>query len=129
MSMDDYEPEVSCYHYCRGHDGRLIDVDVARQNGRIVPRFPLSITEPALPQDDEESEEYQELVEEVCQNLNEVERRTWLRILDGRSILDIAQEEHVSRPAVYDRVRRMVRKNDYCAIWWQLRQATGRGAR
>jgi len=122
------ESEVSFYRYCRGHDGKLVAVDVARQNGRVVPRFSPSITEPALPHDEEESEEYRELVEEVCQNLNPTERRTWLQILDGRSLLDIAEEEGVSRAAIYERIRGnskgqggMIRKNDYCAIWWRLK--------
>jgi hypothetical protein len=37
-------------------------------------------------------------------NLNEVEQRTWRRLLSGASINAIANEEGVSRSAVYARI-------------------------
>ena len=114
------ESEVLYFRYYRTFEGSLAPVDVARRNGRAVPRFHPSVTDHST-SSDEESAEYQELVNEVCQHLNEVEQRTWLRIIDGRSILDIASEEGVSRPAIYDRIKRMVAKNEYCAIWWRLK--------
>jgi len=120
MNSDEYE--VSYFRYCHSLIGALEPIDVARRNGRLVPCFPQSLI--AGPPGDtaaEESAEYRQLVEEVCQNLNKIERRTWLRILEGRPILDVAIEEHVSRTAIYDRIRRMVEKNAYCAIWWQLK--------
>lgn len=112
--------ETTFFRYCRDHNGKLVPLDVARRNKCLVPRFHPSITDPHSPQDAEESSEYQELVEEVSQNLNPVERRTWLKILDGQSIREIAKEEGVSRQAIYDRIRRMVKKNQYCAIWWRI---------
>ena len=115
--------ETSYFRRCRRLDGGIEEVDVARRNRRRVPRFHPSITEAPEAQA-EESAEYRELVDEVCENLNETERRTWLRIIDGRSILDVAEEEGVSRPAVYDRLRRMVKKNRYVAIWWRLKNKT-----
>lgn len=118
--------ELNYFRYCRNIEGRLVPIDLAVQNGRVVPRFERSLFEPAIT-DDEESNEYVELVEEVSQNLNHIERCTWLRILDGISILDIAAEDKVSRAAIYDRLNRMVRKNDYVAIWWERRKKANRG--
>ena len=117
---DDFDSETSYFRYVRRLDGRLESVDLARRNGRLLPRFHPSVTEPET-QDREESAEYRELVEEVSQELNEIERATWLKILDERSILEIAEEDGVSRAAIYDRIRRMVKKNDYVAIWWRLK--------
>ena len=125
--MDDYRSEITYFRYCRTLDGRLEPVDTARQNGRVVPRFPRSITEPP-PSDETETAEYRELVEEVSENLNAVERGTWLRILDHQPILEIAKEDGVTRAAIYDRIHRMVEKNEYCAIWWRLKNKVNQHA-
>ena len=77
--------------------------------------------EPPPPLETDETLEFQELVEEICHNLNPMERRTWLRLLDGLSIFELAKEESVSRAAIHDRLRRMTKKNDYVAIWWRLK--------
>jgi DNA-directed RNA polymerase specialized sigma24 family protein len=116
--------ETSYFRYVRRLDGTLEPVDLARRNGRLAPRFHPSVTEPEMQSTGEESPEYRELVEEVSRSLNEIERRTWLKILDGRSILDIADEEGVSRAAIYDRISRMVSKNAYCQIWWRHKNKT-----
>jgi len=110
-----WDSEVSYFRYCRDHSGNLVPVDLARRNGRLVPRFPPSMTEPATP-DEGESDEYGELVAEVTQKLTPVQSRTFLRLADGASILEIAKEENVSRAAIYDRIKRMIRRNAYCAI-------------
>lgn len=102
-------------------DGTVEQVGLIRRNRRPELQFPPAIIEFPLYDDAEETPEYRELLDEVCQGLNEIERRTWLRIIDGRSILDIAGEDGVSRTAIYDRIRRMVEKNSYCAIWWRLK--------
>lgn len=114
--MDRYDSETSYFRYIRKHDGTQVPIDLARRNGRLVPRFDPSVTEPAPRTPDAESVEFKELVEEVSQNLTGTERRTWLRILDGRSILDIAEEDGVSRAAIYCRIRHMIENNPYCAI-------------
>jgi len=121
FKQDDFESETSYFRYVRLLDGRLEPVDLARRNGRAVPRFHPSVTEPQADPPGEDSAEYQELVTEVSQDLTEIERCTWMKILDERSIHEIAEEEGVSRAAVYDRIRRMVKKNDYVAIWWRLK--------
>ncbi len=119
--MDGLNYETSYFRYCRRFDGTLEPVDVAKRNGRLVPRFPPSVVEADPQIGSEDSAEYRELLEEVCQNLNDIERRTWLRILDKIPILEIAEEDKVTRAAIYDRLRRMVAKNDYVAIWWRLK--------
>lgn len=114
--MDQSDYETTYFRYVRKLDGSLEPVDLARRNGRLVPRFHPSVTEPEGRSADAETSDFQELVEEVSQNLTETERRTWLRILDGRSILDIAEEDGVSRAAVYCRIHHMIAHNPYCAI-------------
>jgi hypothetical protein len=112
---------IGSFHCCCSLDGATHDVSFYRQNGRLVPRIdPALLTFPSL--EPEASNDYAELVEEVCQNLTVIERRTWLLILDGWSISRIAEEEQVSRPAVYSRLRSMARRNPYVPIWWRLRQ-------
>ena len=110
-----WEAEVTYFRYCRDHSGNLVPVDLARRNGRLVPRFPPSMTAAAAPEEGE-SDEYGELVAEVTEKLTPVQSRTFLRLADGASILEIAKEENVSRAAIYDRIKRMIRRNAYCAI-------------
>jgi hypothetical protein len=119
--MDTPDYDTHYFRYCRRLDGSLEPIDLAKRNQRRVPRFHPSVIE-APESEPEESAEYRELVEEVSQNLNAVERRTWLKIIDGRSTLDIAAEDGVSRAAVYCRLKAMVRKNAYVAIWWRLKK-------
>lgn len=61
-------------------------------------------------------------------HLTAIERRTWRRILEGRSISDIAREDSVSHAAIYARIRGrghptggMVAKNPWVALWWARR--------
>jgi hypothetical protein len=129
--MDTEANETLYFRYCRTLDGSLVAIDTARQNGRLVPRFSPNQFEP-LP--DDSSSELDELVVEVCQNLSSIERRTWLQIIDGLTIVDIAAADGVSRAAIYERIRGnskgqggMIAKNDYCRIWWERRnQEDGR---
>lgn len=118
MARNDYEDDlnVSYFRYCRDHQGNLVPVDVARRNDRRVPRFPPSITEPAAAPDDEESEDFRELVEEVTRELTPTQRRRFLRLADGVSVMDLAEEENVTRPAIYDSIKRMICRGPYCAI-------------
>jgi DNA-directed RNA polymerase specialized sigma24 family protein len=110
--------ETTYYRYCRDQSGRLVSIDVARENGRLVPRFPRQITEPSFVSSETDSEEFVELVEEVSQGLNELERRRWLlATVNEQSISEIARTEKVSRTAIIDSFRRMARRNDYVAIW------------
>src|ERR1700733_6319615 len=119
--MENIKSEPFQFQQYRRIDGPVEPVNLIRRNHRPELQFPPAITEFPLYLEAEDNPDYRELVDEVCQNLNEIERRTWLKIIDGRSILDIAAEDGVSRSAIYDRIRRMVEKNSYCAIWWRLK--------
>ena len=119
--MENIQNEVLQFQQCRRIDGAVEPVSLIRRNGRPEMQFAPAIVEFPLYTDAEETPEYRELLDEVCQNLNEIERQTWLRIIDGRSILEIAAEDAVSRAAIYDRIKRMALKNEYCAIWWRLK--------
>lgn len=112
---------VKFERYCR-LDGSIAPAEIIRRNGYPEMQFPAAAVEFPVHYVGDETAEYKELLDEICQNLNEIERRTWLKIIDGRSILDIAADEEVARAAIYDRIRRMVKKNDYCAIWWRLKK-------
>ncbi len=115
--FENSDPETTYFRYVRDQNGKLVPVNFARRNRRLVPYFPPSMTEPAPTTDPEELPNYRELIEELTQKLNPVERRTWFLIIrDGKSIKEAAAEEGVSRQAIYDRLRRMIRKNEYCAI-------------
>src|SRR5438128_233438 len=106
------ETETRYFRLVRDFTGKLVPVDLARRNRRLVPRFHPSMLDP-LAGDVEELGDFHELVAEVSQNLNPLETRTWLRLLDGMSILDLAKDDRVSRAAIYSRLERMVTKNAY----------------
>lgn len=65
--------------------------------------------------------------ENLVRNLTATQRRTWLRILAGRSISDIAEEENRSREAIYERIRGkngdggMAARNSWVCLWWAYR--------
>ena len=61
-------------------------------------------------------EDFASLVDEVCYNLTDVEKRRLLKFADGMSAEEIAEEEGCRREAVLCSKRNMIRKNDYCEI-------------
>jgi len=118
QSKNDLASEVTYYQYCRDLHGNLVAVDIARQNGRLVPRFPRDTAEPYYLPGDPETPDYLELVEEVCQNLTGTERRRFLlAIRDNQSISNIAATDGVSRQAVIDCFRRAAKRCPYVEIW------------
>src|SRR5258708_3755476 len=117
MTKDDRE-ELLCSGLCSDIRGRTHNVCFARRNGRRVPLWGPNWNDPM---ELDVTTDYDELLEELCTNLNHVERRIWLRLIDSGSISEVATEEKVKRPAIYARIHRMARKNAYVAIWWRLR--------
>jgi len=114
------QSETTYYRYVRALDGQLVPIDTVKQNGKVIPLFPREVVDPYYLPGDAESPDYRELVEEVCQRLNQLERRRWLlAIRDWRSITQIAEIEGRSRQAIIDCFRRMARKNPYVGIWRQ----------
>jgi hypothetical protein len=107
-----------------GHSHR---VTISRRNGRLAPnlaptcsRFPERETE-TIPRWEQQR---------YFVNLNPIERRTWEKILRGRSIRQIAAEEGVRRSAIYARITGnskgqggMIAKNFWVLYWWLCRQA------
>jgi len=121
--MNNETSEALYFRYCRNLEGDLEPIDIARQNGRPVPRFDQHLMSPGS-EPAEDRSNWNELVEEVSINLTPIERRTWMRLLDGRTVLEVDDEDGVTRTAVYERIRGngkgqggMIRKNDYVAIW------------
>lgn len=112
------------FESCCSLDGHVHRVNLARRNKRpmaiLGPEWILPNLEPSAESHDSH---LRELRDELCVNLNPVERRTWEQIIDGWSISDIARAERKSRTAVYERIRGkgqggMVAKNPYVALWW-----------
>jgi DNA-directed RNA polymerase specialized sigma24 family protein len=122
--------DTARFRSARNLYGQAVNVETIRRNGRTAFHFaPEWATYTACSEAAFATGDLRELIEEVTQNLTSTERRTWLKLLEGRSILDIAVEEGVSRAAVYARIRGnskrlggMVAKNDYVAYWWKRRQ-------
>jgi hypothetical protein len=112
------EFETLMFRHCRDHRGNVIPIDIGRRNGITVPQIPRSLSEPYLLPEDPETPDYEELVEELCQNLNAIERRRWLlAIRDKQSNTEIAATEGVTRQAIIDCFRRMAKRNPYVEIW------------
>ena len=66
--------------------------------------------------------------EKMYVNLNEIERRTWERILRGWTITEIAKAEGVTRQAILSRIGGnsknqggMIGKNFHVLVWWLCR--------
>ena len=120
--------EVLYFRSFSCHDGHVEEAQLYRRNGQLMVQFPPESTMSSLEQPPHGGELDPELVDEVCENLTEVERRTWLAIIDRRSIPDIARDEGVSHAAIYERIRGrkgaggMIAKNRYVSRWWELRQ-------
>ena len=117
---DNPSVETTYYRYCRGQDGKLHPVDIAKRNGRPVPLFPRSAFEPeqAIERDDLRPE-YLETVDVVTYDLTELQRKTFLKLtIDGLSIMDVAKGEQVTRAAIYARIKAMIRRNVFVRAWW-----------
>jgi len=123
---DKVEFDASYFRYCRRLDGALEPVDTVRRNGRLVPRFHPSLTEPE-PLDPQPPEIWEK--KKFFINLSPVERQTWRKLLRGQPITAIAEQEGITRAAVYERIRGnskqqggMIAKNFWVLLWWRLRQ-------
>src|SRR5262249_3536334 len=117
--------ETVQFRQWRRLDGSTEPVDLIRRNKCLVPRYaPLACEPPAV-----DRSELKRLLRELMYNLTRCERRTWLLLLRGFSIVDTARKERRSRTAIYERIRGnkkgqggMLRKNDYVRIWWDRRK-------
>lgn len=123
--------ETARFRMCRDLRGATHSISCGKRNG-----LPAIFLPPSL--DGESGAAGSAAFDEQSRlfvNLNPVERETWRRILGARSIASIAQEEGVSRSAIYARIQGnrkgqggMIAKNFWVLRWWQLRQQTMAGA-
>lgn len=116
--MDASRTESIYFQCCRDINGRLVPVDRGRRNRRLVPLFGPSWIETSENSPDPfDSDEYLELVHEICYNLTPRQREVFLTLTDAPSISEAARRCKVSPPAIHDLLRRMANRNEYVAIW------------
>jgi hypothetical protein len=109
--------------YC-GHDGRIVSVDIGKRiGGKIILLTPNEIDPTDTPAS-KYSADHVGLLRDLYRNLTRIQRRTWHKLLLGRSIADIANEEGVRRAAIYCRIRSMANRNGFCKRWWRRRART-----
>ena len=105
-------------------DGHSESVSLGKRNGRpavlLRPRF--EERQPSVTPDWADNQKY-------YTNLNELERRTWRRLLDGWTLSEIARDEQVSRAAIRARIQGnskgqggMIGKNFWVLLWWTVRR-------
>src|ERR1700739_4830202 len=93
--------ETIVFQRSRTLKGNIRPVTVGRRNGKTAALFgPEWISLEPMTDAQCEDRRTLEIREELCVNLNPIERRTWEQIINGRSIREIAAEEKVKRPAI-----------------------------
>lgn len=110
--------------YCSDLNGKTVVRGVYRWNGhRALPLYLLQAN--TIAPTNRPFRWLRRVIAELTYDLTRVERRTWLMLLDGRSVVEIAIREKVSRSAIYERIRGssrghggMITKNAYVALWW-----------
>jgi hypothetical protein len=123
--MPHIDSETIRFRTCRGLHGDLLSITCGKRNGQPAIFLPRNLDGAEDATDTPAFDEQTRLFV----NLNPVERETWRKILAARSIASIAQEEGVSRSAIYARIHGnrygqggMIGKNFWVLRWWQLRQ-------
>jgi hypothetical protein len=124
MQKDDFQ--ILRFRVFRDLHGSVQSAGGGRRNGRPAVFFPQSLSEPPDP-----AAEQTDLCDQqrLFVNLNPLERETWRKILQAQSIASIAEQEGVSRAAIYARIQGnnkgqggMVAKNFWVLLWWLARQ-------
>jgi hypothetical protein len=128
MPLDD--SESFRFKTCRDLYGGVQQISVGRRNGRPAIFFSPNIAEPTAKADSAPDLREQE---RLFVNLTPIERETWRKILGGQSIASIANEEGVSRAAIYARIEGngkgqggMIGKNFWVLLWWLMRRRAER---
>lgn len=126
--MQDDSGDLLFYQACRSLDGRVCIPLVGKRNGRRTAFFGPDWAHPGTQNASSRFHPEDLGIEDLFLNLTEIERSTWERILDSRSIPSIADEDRISTSAVYERIRGsskrhggMVAKNRWVARWWAAR--------
>ena len=129
--MPQIDFETIRFRTCRDLRGDLRSVSCGKRNGQPSIFLPRSLD------GSDDATDFPAFDEQprLFVNLNPVERETWRKILGARSIASIAQEEGVSRSAIYARIQGnrhghggMIGKNFWVLRWWRLRQQMMAGA-
>jgi hypothetical protein len=124
MQKDDFQ--ILRFRVFRDLRGSVQSAGGGRRNGKPAVFFPQSLSEPPDP-----AAEQTNLCDQqrLFVNLNPLERETWCKILQAQSISSIAEQEGVSRAAIYARIQGnnkgqggMVAKNFWVLLWWLARQ-------
>ena len=117
--------ELLRFRRCRDLRGTPVSLTVGRRNGKPAVFLHPSVEEAVeAPEPREFSAQ-----ERFFVNLNPLERKTWHKILSAQPINSIAEDEGVSRQAIYARIQGnsqgqggMISKNAWVSLWWRLRQ-------
>jgi hypothetical protein len=124
MQKDDFQ--ILRFRVFRDLHGAVRSAGGGRRNGKPAVFLPQSLSEPPDP-----AVERRDLCDQqrLFVNLNPLERQTWRKILQAKSIASIAEQEGVSRAAIYARIQGngkgqggMVAKNFWVLLWWLARQ-------
>lgn len=119
---------VQLEHCCR-LDGSVSKLNVIRRNRK---NSVLIRAENILPQSELVAECRDRKLPSRLANLNPTQARTFEQILSGKSISAIAEEEGVSRSAIYSRIRGshgrggMIHKNLWALLWWKFISREGK---
>jgi hypothetical protein len=126
MASEDYD--LISFRTCRSLDGTPQPIDIGRRNGRRIAVFPRNCTNPPGWFSEREAQDPLP-IEGAFDDLTDVEMQTWQSILNGASISEIAEDEGISRQAIYERIRGsaksgggMISRNAWVWLWWTLRQ-------
>jgi hypothetical protein len=125
--MDNDVGDILYFEACSGLDGTQQPVQIGRRNGRRSPLFHPDWTSAVFPPKSSAKRD-RKLPDAIFINLTALERQTWLQIVRGSTIAEIARAEGVSRTAIYTRIRGkdghggMAARNAYVGVWWELRQ-------
>lgn len=115
--------ETLYFQAYRTLDGHCESVSLGKRNGKpallLRPTFE---EQPSAAPDWADNQKY-------YTNLNELEHRTWKRLLGGWTLSEIAREDRVSRAAVRARIQGnskgqggMIAKNFWVLLWWTVRR-------
>lgn len=123
-NVSDSDFETLRFRAFRTLDGRLSSVSLGKRNGR-----PVLLLRPGCEQGEPPVSPGWADNPKYYVNLNQIECRTWRRLLDGWTLSEIARDEQVSRAAIRARIQGnakaqggMIAKNFWVLLWWRVRR-------
>src|SRR5450432_1491704 len=123
--MEEISPDLMRFRRCRDLHGSPVSLTLGRRNGKPAVFLPPVFEAPDPPPEPQDLSDQSKLFV----NLNPIERETWRKLLQARSVASIAKEEGVSRAAIYARMQGnsrgqggMIAKSFWVQLWWRLRK-------